>query len=240
MQVAEQFNIVIEGRGLNGAEKDRYEGAVLGMVRGLSATKVGKILLSWIKHKRTHRDWVWIIPYGPENYAKWGKCNAFAWDDRWPVQIGRTQVMAAKLNFSPLNFIHNPCNADPVSGPMDVLVHELVHCERSLSWLMSDTKLTGVLAAYENEEEYFAVVYANVYASVHSVAEVGNTGLRSDHGHGVLPAADMDSAIFLSHPENYNLIRKYCDQEPGLTQEVAEVSAKFNPFRTYYQGRAKN
>src|SRR5262249_37264383 len=86
----------LEGRGLRGAEKDRYEATVFGMVRGLSATRVGKVLLSWIKHNRTHRDWVWIVPYGPENYAKYGKCNALAWDDRWPVQIGRTEVMATK------------------------------------------------------------------------------------------------------------------------------------------------
>ena len=240
MKAAEQFNIVIEGRGLPGAEKDRYESTVYGMVRGLSATKVGSILLNWIKHKRTHRDWVLIVPYGSEYYSKYGKCNALAWDDRWPVQIGRTEVMAAKLNFSPLNFAHNPCNADPVSGPMDVLVHELVHCERSLSRIMSDRKLGGALAGYENEEEYFAVVYANVYASVHSVGEVVSSGLRSDHGSGVLPAADMDSAVFLSHPENRQLIQKYCEQEPGLTKEVADVAARFNPFRSYYLSKRTN
>ena len=43
MQATEQFNIVIEGRGLRGAEKERYESIVYGMVRGLSATSVGKI-----------------------------------------------------------------------------------------------------------------------------------------------------------------------------------------------------
>ena len=40
MQATEQFNIVIEGRGLRGAEKERYESIVYGMVRGLSATSV--------------------------------------------------------------------------------------------------------------------------------------------------------------------------------------------------------
>lgn len=147
--------------------------------------------------------------------------------------------MAAKLNFSPMSFTNNPCNADPVSGPMDVLVHELVHCQRSLSRIMSNAKLTGALAAYENEEEYFAVVFANVYASVHSRGVVDAGGLRSDHGAGVLPSAQMDSAVFMAHSENYRLIKKYCEQQPKLTRDVAAVPVKFNPFRTYYEGRAR-
>ena len=234
MKVLEEFNIVVEGRGLNGPEQQRYESTMFGMIKGLASSRVGKILLRWIKKDRTHRDWVLITPYAKKYHAKYGPCNALAWDDRVPVQIGRVEVMAALLNFSPMNFTKSPCNADPVTGPMDVLVHELVHCQRSLERIMSFEKLAGALALYENEEEYFAVVFTNVYASVHSLGVVASGGLRSDHANGVLPAAQTDSAVFLTHPENYRLIRKYCRQQPGLTREVAEVPVKFNPFRTYY------
>ena len=84
------------------------------------------------------------------------------------------------------------------------------------------------------------MVYANVYASVHSRGVVADGGLRSDHDRGVLPSAQMDSAVFLANPENYRLIKKYCDQESTLTREVAGVPVKFNPFRTYYEWKARN
>lgn len=240
MRALEQYRIAIEGRGLDGARKTHYEATISGMLQGIARAAVGKALLNSIQTKRTHRDWIIIVPYLKSQHAEYGRCNALAWDDRIPVQLGRTEVMAAKLNISPLDFAKSPCNAGPVMSPMDVLVHELVHCDRSLARIQSNTKLNGALAGYENEEEYFAVVFANVYASVHSLGNVADNGLRSDHDKGVLPSAEMDSAVFLANRDNYRLIAKYCQQQPKLTQEVAQAPGKFNPFRTYYEWKAKN
>jgi hypothetical protein len=238
MKVAENYNIVIEGRGLEGTAKDSYEAKVIGMVHGIGATRAGKILLHWIKNSGTHRDWVLIAPYSQA--AQYGVCNAIAWDDLWPVQIGTREVMASKVNFSPETFMHATCHLGLNFTPLEVLVHELVHAQRHVTRIAKDVPLTGPLAGYENEEEFFAVMFTNVWSSTHSLTSVSRDGLRSDHGTGRLATPNDDSDVFMTNRDNYRLIKKYCSQQPKMTRELADIQVKFNPFRTYYTWKAKN
>jgi hypothetical protein len=210
------------------------------MVQGLGATRIGKILLHFIKNSGTQRDWVLIAPYSAKFHSEYRVCNALAWDDLWPVTIGTTEVMATRVNFSPETFMKSPCHAGPGSTTFEVLVHELVHAQRHVSRVARNVPLDGAMAGYENEEEFFAVVFANTWASSHARGPVDVDGLRSDHGTGRLPAAQQDSEVFLSNRDHYRLVKKYCEQQPELTRQVAEVDLKFNPFRTYYAWKAKN
>jgi len=157
MNFLEQYNVMIEGRGLKGAAKDRYEAIVTGMVRGIAATQAGAILLSWIKHKTTHRDWVIIMPYSKADEAEMGHCNAYALDDLYPVQVGRREIMAVPVRFTAENFM-NSCHLAPNFTPLEILVHELVHAQRIV--IGERARITGALIAEE------IVVRGNVQGSI--------------------------------------------------------------------------
>ena len=240
MQFLEQFNVMVEGRGLKGAAKDRYEAILTGMVRGIAATQAGAILLSWIKHKTTHRDWVIIIPYSKADEAELGHCNAYALDDLYPVQVGRREIMAVPVRFTAENFM-NTCHLGPNQTPLEVLIHELVHAQRMVARIFDPVSLKGTsLDRYDDEEEFFAVMFTNIWSSAHAVTTVrtGNAqGLRD--GHDYTQLSSEDPAQFMRDPDKYRLIAKYCDKQPQLTRSLADIQVQFNPFRVYYQMRAK-
>jgi hypothetical protein len=242
MKVLETYSIVIEGRGYSGAKKDRYESTIAGMLHGLAMTKAGKILLHWIKNSGTQRDWVLIVPYENTEDAKNDYCNADAWDDLWPVQIGSRQIMATKVRFSPETFqcMSGCSRGKPVSNPMEVLVHELVHAQRHVSRVATHAKLSGALSLYDTDEEFYAVAFTNVWASNHSTGNVVANGLRANHtAHARLWSPDDDSEIWMTNRDNYRMMEKYCHSQPKLTREMADIPVKFNPFRTYYNGKAR-
>jgi len=240
VKVAPQHNIVIEGRDLSGAAKERYETTMNGMVQGLGATRIGKILLHFIKNSGTQRDWVLIAPYSTKFHARHTACNALAWDDLWPVMIGTTEVMATRVNFSPETYAKAPCHSGPSATPFEVLVHELVHAQRHISRIARHKELKGSMDGYGNEEEFFAVVFTNVWSSAHARTSVGADGLLANHGSARMPAAQEDSEVFMANRDHYFLVKKYCEQQSELTRQVALVDVKFNPFHTYYAWKAKN
>jgi len=241
MLALEQYSILIEGRGYSGAKKERYEARVAGMVNGIGQTRAGKILLHYIKNSGTQRDWVFIRPFENTSEAKKDRCNAYAFDDLWVIDVGRRQIMAVPVWFSPETFMNmSPCTwGQPVSNPLHVLVHELVHAQRFVSRISNNNKLTGALAGYEYEEEFYAIVFANVWASTHTVGAATRDGLRADHGTGRLPSPEEDSEVWMTNRDNYRMVEKYCHSQSKLTREMAEIPVKFNPFRTYYAWKTR-
>jgi hypothetical protein len=127
----------------------------------------------------------------------------------------------------------------PVSNPLHVLVHELVHAQRQVSRVSNNNKLSGALAGYEYEEEFYAIVFANVWASTHTIGAAQADGLRSDHGTGRLPSPDEDSELWMRNADNYRMVDKYCRSQSKLTRDMSEIQVKFNPFRTYYKWKER-
>jgi hypothetical protein len=122
-------------------------------------------------------------------------------------------------------------------SPDNVLVHELTHALRYMRGLIN--MVPTLDKAYDNEEEFFAILVANIYMS-----ETGRTMfLASHHNYDALPAELSTSEGFLGkgvsppshrHLENRRLVHKFVCQCYGLCALLfGKVSAAFNPIREF-------
>ena len=124
---------------------------------------------------------------------------------------------------------------NPGFKPDEVLLHEMVHAGRVLGGDLKTIKLKGAMKDYDNEEEFFAVLIANIYLSEKGTP---STFLRPSHRlGGILAAAKQASEAFLFVDDNYRLIEKLCDQQPIVTKMLRDVPGRFNPIRAYYESR---
>lgn len=227
------YFIAIEGRDLSGAARTAYEQQIVGMITIIQARKSGQLVLEYIRRSGTGR-WVTIAPYGPYWQKRYGAANALSTTD-WPP--------GAKVNFSVDTWMGPAAVGAGLFGgpgylPDEILLHELVHAQRQISGIDRDISLAKTsLSAFENEEEFFSVLVANVY-----ISETGRTSptpglsrLRSDHFAGALPDGEDNDLVQLLDLDYIRLIKKYCDQHPKLSHALANVDTPFNPFRTHYR-----
>jgi hypothetical protein len=121
----------------------------------------------------------------------------------------------------------------PGQQPAPTLLHEMVHAGRILGRDFKMLPLTGKMAPYDNEEDFFAILVANIFMS-----ELGKPyyGLRSSH-HLYGPSLqrwESVSEIFLFENDNFRLIEKFCKQHTKMAPMIARSQAAFNPIRSYY------
>ena len=122
-------------------------------------------------------------------------------------------------------------------GPDDILLHELVHSLREMHGQLTlyPTRTKG----YDNEDEFFAILVQNIYAS-----EKGITILRRDHhGGSAIQRALSTSEGFLGKGqrplsmeqlENRLLVRKLTNECFALCSNIrTHVRAPFNPISEY-------
>jgi hypothetical protein len=108
----------------------------------------------------------------------------------------------------------------------------MLHATRQLRGLFNPVPLAFL---YDTEEEFFAILLANIYAS-----ETGRPiDLRSDH-HS-FEHLDTDTNVkFLPKRDmsdyRYRLVDKLVHQEPKMVRELERVKhVPFNPIRRYYE-----
>jgi hypothetical protein len=116
--------------------------------------------------------------------------------------------------------------------PDEILCHELVHAAR---YLGGDFKQTPIptMPAYENEEEYYAILITNVY-----ISEKRRSFESFRKSHHLRPKPEMTEEeaepwVFLLQDDNYRLIEKFWKQHPTIAPMIAKAPAKFNPIRDY-------
>src|SRR5262249_50212980 len=132
-----------------------------------------------------------------------------------------------------------PCRLTPSSDdtPDTTMLHELVHALREMRGQMYQVPTLD--KGYDNEEEYFAILVANIYMS-----EQGKKNRRkARHSHTKLPEALSTSETFLgkdaSPPsrdqlENRRLVHKFVCQNYNLCAYLSRsVTAAFNPIREF-------
>jgi hypothetical protein len=121
----------------------------------------------------------------------------------------------------------NPCfGGKNAARPDEVLLHELVHVSRYMKGLAN--AIPTIDEDYGNDEEFLAIVTANVYMSSR-----GRTDLRADHsGHNALDLKLSTSTGFLSDKNNFNLMNIYRLTWMHEFLGISNVTtARFNPFR---------
>lgn len=139
----------------------------------------------------------------------------------------------ATVSFTPAIYRTNsPCARSHGREPDPVLLHELVHAGRKLGFDAKQVPLTGRLAPYDNEEEFFAILVENIYIS--ESGRINNIGLRSGHS-STAKMDQIDEAVFLSDPDVFNLVKKFCDQHTTIAPMIGKATGEFNPIRKYYE-----
>lgn len=124
------------------------------------------------------------------------------------------------------------------ASPDQILLHEMLHALRQMSGHLNQVALTGPLANYHDQEEFFAVLISNIYMS-----EQGKTNLRANHSSFSPMRSDLATGGFLTDatlgPLHRRLVEQFCDEEPWLCMIVALTCslASFNPIRDVWNAR---
>jgi hypothetical protein len=132
-----------------------------------------------------------------------------------------------------------PCSQGLIAAlPDEVLLHEMVHGLRRLQGKRNALPTAGALKDYENEEEFLAIVIANIYLSVK-----GTTQLRGGFDSSIeLDPKLSTSAGFLTEPANVKLLTKFkgTDAEGPLFNDLNLVTGvKFNPINELLKPKKK-
>jgi hypothetical protein len=140
---------------------------------------------------------------------------------------------SSSLWFDPktfFNFCRNGTGHKAGAKPDEVLFHEMVHSARIMHGIISSQPLAY---GYNTEEEFYAILVANIYAS-----ETGRSvDLRRDHM-SAEPLLQNKNETFLPAKDRgdyrFTLTDKMARQQPTFCQQLAVVSAPFNPVLRYY------
>ena len=114
----------------------------------------------------------------------------------------------------------------PGSDADEVLFHEMIHGLRLM--VGANSAKNTLDNAYDNEEEFIAVVLTNIY-----MAETGTMTLRQDHG-GFVPMPQPRD--FLKNPQYQNLLRNFKHKQRGFYNDLADIDIRkawWNPVREF-------
>ncbi|HJQ61192.1 MAG TPA: hypothetical protein VJ890_30080, partial [Vineibacter sp.] len=200
----------------------------------LAPSKTGAAIFALI---RAH-GWVVVRPYNQGDFNARARVNP---ELEW---LKGQPGLVAEIEFSSSTFAHVIwVKGVPLPNPRaivfpgfeadEVLLHELVHAARALSGDFDAAAMKGAMAPYDTEEEFVAIMVANIYISEKGKPAVFLRRSHSTEATG-LAEKDTDPEIFLYKDDNYRLVKKFCDQHPRVSRMVADVPAKFNPVRAYY------
>ena len=149
--------------------------------------------------------------------------------DRMPYSVkGTGEGSDVHLYFTPDTRGRSGCGGGFYGSlPDEVLLHEMVHALRQMQGRSNPVPTEDALRNYDNEEEFLAIVVANVYMSANN-----KTQLRAGHnGFKPLDSALSTSAGFLTEPGNLRLMNIYKLVWQPTFWHLHTVPASFNPFR---------
>jgi hypothetical protein len=92
------------------------------------------------------------------------------------------------------------------------------------------SRTTKGFAFYDDPEELYAVLVQGIYASERK------NPVRSSHtGHYPIDKQlDGSLEFYKTGTQSFDLVRRFCMENPGFTREIAGIETHFNPIRAYY------
>ena len=145
-----------------------------------------------------------------------------------PGMVGTGSGSDVTIYFTPDMRQKSGCNAGTYgSQPDEVLFHEMVHALRHMQGQSNAIPTEDSARGYDTEEEFLAIVVANVYMSAKKC-----TQLRADHhGHKPLQPPLNTSAGFLTDSINLKLMNIYhLLWKPTFLALSQVTGVTFNPF----------
>jgi len=220
-----------------------WEQSVRVDLQTINRTRVGSALLRAIKF---HGMVVSILKATPGHC---GGDSTFPMEDDLGTGDPKLQItMGPMIGYAPEQHeLGNLCERTRHGGfgqiwiqGHEVLLHELVHAFRMVSFKRpaNYSRTTKGFAFYDDPEELFAVLIQGIYASERK------TPVRSSHtGHFPIDRQlDGSLEFYKTGTESFDLVRRFCTENPGFTREIACIETHFNPIRAYYftPGAAKH
>ena len=211
-----------------------WEQSVRVDLQTINRTRVGRTLLRAIKF---HGVVVSILKQSP------GHCGDYTFPIEDDLGTGNPKLqitMGPMIGYAPEQHeLGNLCERTRHGGlgqiwiqGHEVLLHELVHAFRMVSFKRPDnnSRTTKGFAFYDDPEELYAVLVQGIYASERK------TPLRSSHtGHYPIDKQlDGSLEFYKTGTESFDLVRRFCTENPGFTREIACIETHFNPIRAYY------
>ncbi len=200
----------------------------------INRTRVGRALLRAIKF---HGVAVSILKRGPGDRDD----HTFPIDDDLGTGNPKLQItMGPTIAYAPEQHdLGNLCERTRHGGlgqiwiqGHEVLLHELVHAFRLVSFKrpVNYSRTTKGFAFYDDPEELYAVLVQGIYASER------NNPVRSSHtGHFPIDRQlDGSLEFYKTGTESFDLVGRFCTENPGFTREIAHIDTHFNPIRAYY------
>jgi hypothetical protein len=201
-----------------------------------------------------------IVPYDKEDTKKYGWANAYAhmddgfaaspegvfiyaggsdnpqtpWDERYQAVpgLGTGGGSDVHLHYTPDRFMGDLAPVQIGYGPDEVLLHEMIHAMRDMQGLRNPLPTEGSDRAYDNIEEFLAVLVTNIYMAQKNPSAVLRLG---HHGNDFLPNEECTSQGFLTNNNNNLLyVQNLGGEEHIFFGIVAEWPGDaFNPLREY-------
>ena len=156
-------------------------------------------------------------------------------DERYTVQpfgaVGTGKGTDTQIFFDPDEYLKSGCHRQGAGSQADeVLAHEMVHALRYMQG--KSNQIPTANALYDNDEEFLAIVVANVYVS----AKGGQLFRADHHSHDTLQPPLNTSAGFLTDQDNLKLMNIYRLTWSGTFDKLASLlKPQFNPFRELEQ-----
>jgi hypothetical protein len=232
MSFGEQYNIEIRKPADlwdTSVNPDIWVPSVENILRKIANSKAGQALFYAIFDSG---HWVFIRPL-----EKGTDCNAFTYSA--PRQVIGTRAYWSVILFDPQAYAkgsrcyHLKLGDKYTRGglPNEVLFHELVHAMRQCTALRQPTDLAGGLYRYVTDEEFFAVVIANIYIS--EGAKDGSSGLRSGEiGKSPLESYFSNSlCFFASSTQILPLMKRFKKDHEQLFTDLSMINCTFNPVK---------
>jgi hypothetical protein len=225
------YYLEIKAVGLEGAAARHYEFQVRRNLASIFRTQTGRTVFNAIRYYKTR---VTIVPY--DGYT--GRCNAYL--DGSVMRIFYSPDLFSKSGEC---YVADP-KVNKGTRADERLCHELVHTFRFVSRRpdrkpMGDGYAHGGMVNYHYPEEFIAVLVTNIYIS--DPTNGIKTGLRASYRERRELSRELagNYKFFQSGAQSYDLIERFCKENPGFTKALANVKSAFNPLAGYYDDPVK-
>jgi hypothetical protein len=238
---------------------DQYEEDVEKQLKAILKNPVGAVLLDWIdgdpnyirivpkksescggyttadrKRAQFPKD---VTPYlgfadGEERYYNdKGQLVVSTRDDKANFS-GTGEGTDVHIYYSPDKYGDAACGGGLFgSQPDEGLFHEMVHAYRKMAGIFNPVPTETKLYSYLNEEEWVAILVANIYMAVKNGH---NRNLRADHnGYAQLKPPLNTSDGFMKEEAHRKLVWKYIGQQVAFFWQLSQIQAAYNPITEY-------
>ncbi len=200
------------------AEIMAYEQTIVGLLKKISKTQIGKMVLSRLGGAQK----IWIIP------ANW--TNPLAKTQKWDDETGG----GIRISFNPGGFKSVYIGPGKSADESDeTLFHELVHAMRLSQGTFGEKAITAEY--FVNSEEFIATQVENIY---HSAVTRDPRAVFSTYQGPYKTKKEMCD-LFVDYPELTMALKYFLDTEDVARQAAFMSTPDYNPFRDYKKIEAR-